>query len=134
MIIIHWQNLRQLILIISIKLAIIIIIIIINNLELFLRIINNNLLGFFLMWVQLAHSIGELLVWCSHVSELRQYFPQLCRACPFISASSTTPNCVNWNQRSLKKQHSPCGLAGLNCGALRSPQAGIRAVGWIKLR
>ena len=48
MIISHWQNLHQLILIISSKLAIIIIIII-NNLELFLRIINNNLLGFFLM-------------------------------------------------------------------------------------
>ena len=42
MIISHWQNLHQLILIISSKLAIIIIII--NNLELFLRIINNNLL------------------------------------------------------------------------------------------
>ena len=47
MIISHWQNLHQLILIISSKLAIIII----NNLELFLRIINNNLLGFFLMCV-----------------------------------------------------------------------------------
>ena len=48
------------------------------------------------------------------------------RACPFISTSSTTPDRANWNRRSSKKWRSPCGLVGLNCGALHSPQAGIR--------
>ena len=47
------------------------------------------------------------------------------RACPFISASSTTPDHANWNQRSSKKWRSLRSLAGSNCGAPRSPQAGI---------
>ena len=68
--------------------------------------------------VELANS-GNI----SHSSAVSQSTNR--RACPFISASLTTPDCANWNRRSSKKQRSPRGLARSNCGAPHSPRAGI---------
>ena len=58
MIISHWQNLHQLILIISSKLAIIIIIIIIIN----------NLLGFFLLMFYVIFAVLVMLLWIRNLS------------------------------------------------------------------
>ena len=68
--------------------------------------------------VELANS-GNI----SHSSVVSQSTNR--RACPFISASSTTSDRANWNRRLSKKRRSPHGLVGSNCGALCSPQAGI---------
>ena len=48
-----------------------------------------------------------------------------CRACPFISTSSTTCDHANWKLRSLKKWWIPCGLVRSNCGAPRCARGQI---------
>ena len=47
------------------------------------------------------------------------------RACCFISCSSTTWDCTNWNLRSSKKWCSSHGFSRSNCGDPQSPCIGI---------
>ena len=117
MIISHWQNFHQLILIISSKSAIIIIII--NNLELFLRIINNNLLGFFLMWCSQHQGLNKTvhkhwihyhrcLWWCQICKNLDQQALQRWEDC-----RAFLPDCQQMHHSVLWHYH-PWQLQGSN--------------------